>query len=147
MENSLFYIQQCFQTMPVWCKWEKRTEIDGHDRVGAYVLSVLGEAPAQGKGILSEAVVYIGETHTASRNLMKRWSEFERVALGNAKNHSGARAFRYNSLSLNNTWLLAFPVSNEHDHVGASVLAQLFERELIWHYYNKYGRLPICNKK
>ena len=118
-----------------------------HNRIGTYMLSVWEEAPDLSRGILPAEVVYIGETHTVHRSLTKRWSEFERVALGKAENHSGAIAFRENGLSLESTWLLAFPIPNGSDDAGIGALAQLFERELIWHYYDKYGILPNCNKK
>lgn len=147
MSNIGHYIDKYFLNPPSWYRWEERKTIDGTDRVGAYVLAI-HEGRAKPKiGPLSKEVVYIGETHKKGRNLIVRWREFNRAALGTGTNHVGGETFRERNLSLEHLWVMAFPSPSELDDLGATILAQLLERELIWEYYKKHGRLPICNKK
>jgi hypothetical protein len=143
----MYYINKHFPIFPKWHKWDDKNNIDGTERLGAYVLGVWNNSLCPKSNVLSEEVVYIGEVHGNSRDLMARWKEFEKVALGKAENHSGAKTFRQKGFLVEDLWLVAFPVPKHFNILGDGILAQLLERELIWTYYTEYKKLPICNKK
>jgi len=147
MNNTIHYLQQYFRATPAWYQWANRENIEGSERVGAYVLGVFEGATAPREGILSEKVVYVGVAQGRTRSLRLRWRDFDRTAQGRADNHSGASTFREKNFDLKKVWLVAFPVSDGVTQAEAGCLAQLFEREILWHYCKKNKRLPACNKK
>lgn len=146
----MFYTKKHFSQPVQWYRWEERSQIRGKDRIGVYVLAFLtteNPKPISIEKLLCKEVVYIGETHGRTKNLAKRWTEFESVATTGEGNHSGGKTFHKLDMRLQGLFVAALPVPEHMNALDGQLLTMLMERELLWEFGQRFRRRPECNKK
>ena len=144
----MHYLRKYFARLPKWCRWGERNDLPDLKQLGTYVIAVSTNRPAKNTPV-GKHVVYIGEAHGTKSSLKQRMRYFDRAARGKKCSHSGGETFCKicGSRQLSEAWVMTFPTSNVFPGKKGAVLAQLLERELVWHYYCRHGCLPKCNKE
>lgn len=111
---------------------------------GVYLLAEFGRRPTLGKPALSPKIFYIGETCSTLR---RRLYSFDQSASG-GKGHSGGSTFfkaRKSNPDLKRVYLSAMWV--DRPDVEREAFIRYAERALLWHYYERHGVMPACNRK
>ena len=136
-----------------WIPWSARKDISKEilQSPGVYVMGCFDSATPSGKPMLSQKIVYIGET--CDRSLRVRLYEFGRSAFDNKSAHSGGSTFHaeYENEIVGNaapSWLylsiLGVPDVNAS---RSAAFIRYVERALLWGYVDIHGGWPKCNSK
>jgi len=93
-------------------------------------------------------IFYIGETHGRSATLRKRLRSFYKSgSTGNLGHAGGLTYFKLDfDPDFDNVYFAVLPCGIENHEVGTAWIC-FKERELIWNYADKHGRLPACNSE
>ncbi|MEQ9490497.1 MAG: hypothetical protein RIM72_16045 [Alphaproteobacteria bacterium] len=129
-----------------WYPWESRGSFPGDHYRGVYVIAA--SEPELPVLEIPEAIIYIGETHGASRSLKKRLYNFNKSGSRGKRGHAGGVTYFGKGLDpeFNDIFFSVLPCDLTDQAVNT---AWIFfkERELIWKYADKHGRLPACNSE
>lgn len=131
-------------TFSKWVQWGNRTDIEGVDLPGVYILAKFKDVPKGNANITDSNIVYVGET--CNQKLKQRLYQFNNSAFRNKDGHSGGwsyeSAFGDKGKDL---YVAALPVDLPKN------LQHLFiryvERKIILDFAMKYGKQPKLNKK
>jgi hypothetical protein len=130
---------------PKWMKWNDRED---YQNPGVYVLAHFPKKPRSKVNMLAKEIIYIGETHTSGRTLIKRWNEFNYSAHSGKKRHAGGRTYhkKFRENKFKQLYVAGWPISIDNKDLPSAYI-QFCERKFILDYVKKYGHLPVCNKK
>ncbi len=128
-----------------WMRWDERGNYEEANSPGVYILAHLRNTPltsAPADPVASE-VIYIGET---TRNtLAGRWRQFDRTAFQGKAGHSGGRSYRELVGDAGEFLFVAAWPAKQLKEPHRLAFIKYLERELIWQYVQRWGRLPKCN--
>jgi len=127
-----------------WYPWERRRAFPGMQYRGIYI--ICQNQPELSVREVPEAIIYVGETHGASRSLRKRLVNFNRSGSTGVKGHAGGVTYHESGFdpAFQNIWFAVYPCDWDNPILNTALIYHI-ERELIWKYADKYGRLPACN--
>lgn len=115
---------------------------------GLYIVARFDTAPEQSADPLCADILYIGETHGKNQSISKRLQKFFKAAQtgGGVFKHSGGNRFhKCFQGDLYNIYAAGF--APDLDEPFLTPFIYLVERQLIWDYVVKWGRMPTCNGK
>ena len=129
-----------------WKPWNQRDSIRNSDEYpGVYLLARFPDGPPRKVNMLSEDIVYVGET--VDQTLCARWYQFNRSAFQNKFGHSGGKTYRSiiggSSRSL---FVSAFPVTYDSEIFNKAFIRYV-ERLLLYNFARQHGDFPKCNRK
>ena len=113
-----------------------------------YIVARLSMPSDETANPLIEEILYIGETHGREQCISKRLQKFFKASQtgGGIFKHSGGNRFhKCFEGDLSNVYAAGF--APELDEPYLTPFIYLVERQLIWDYVLKWGRMPACNGK
>lgn len=132
-----------------WFKFEDYKKHNKRKLPGVYILAHFDEELCISNDLLSDKIVYIGETTT--QTIHKRLYQFSNSAFKRKIGHSGGWTYseKYlNSIVVNaapeNLYVSFLSVNKEKKESKAYI--KYIERLLIWEYFKKFKDYPPCNK-
>lgn len=127
-----------------WVPWPDRSLVADRSRPGVYMLAAFRRVVPRGSASICQQVLYIGETTKQTLHLRVR--DFAHSAFSGRNAHAGGKTFfREFQLTQPPDWLFIAAFAPEAPSRVLGALIKHVERELIWQYANRYGRLPRCN--
>ena len=131
-----------------WYPWSEVTNIPCGKGKGLYLVARFPNTPANRADPLAEEILYIGETHGREQTISKRLQKFFKAAQigGGIFKHSGGNRFHKCFCGdLTNIYAAGFAPKLDEPHLTPFIY--LIERQLIFDYVLKWGRMPECNGK
>jgi hypothetical protein len=130
-----------------WKHWTKRTEIDGADGPGVYLLAHFprGQVPRGNASPLDPNLVYSGET---MGKLSRRWNDFDRSAQTGKKGHAGGRTYheRFHKIR-GNLYVAAYcPKQSKWTSRCHSFFVRYVEARLVWEFAMTHVPDQLGNK-
>lgn len=131
-----------------WYRWNDIMNIPCGKQRGVYIIARIKDISQAAANPEAKEILYIGETHGRNQTISKRLHKFFRAAQtgGNLIKHSGGN--RYNKCfqgNLDDIYAAAFAPEIKEPYLTPYIY--LVERQLIWAYVKRWGRMPECNGK
>lgn len=127
-----------------WHPWNDRTAL-AMDLPGVYMLARFLRRPSLDRPALSQKVLYIGET---CKTLKHRLYNFNRSAFEDKFGHSGGNTFsKLAKAQRDPTHLYISVMPVDLPSVQSEAFIRYSECALLWAYVQKYGAMPLCNRK
>ncbi|MCQ4251546.1 hypothetical protein NA644_19735 [Pseudomonas stutzeri] len=139
--------------VPSFSNWQRFDEFRSSEIAsfpGVYLLAHFNKQPKGHPVVTSSKIIYIGET--TGQTIAKRLYNFSRSAFFQKIGHSGGWAYssrvlmnKITSCTPENLYVSAIAVRYDTPEIERKAYIKLVERLVIWEFYSKNKRYPLCN--